>query len=408
MVLGTMLRKLVFLSLFSSFLGGCNNCNGSQATSKDAGPPPSDVTVSEAAPEEKPRKAPTGGVDAVKHLSINVDALIAANPSSPNERDELIKMLLQRAELMGRPSDLVKADELTKSWGENVHFARAMVLAATKRYEAAIAELDRAQSTPKTLTNKLRFEILINHGEYEEARAMQPAPIDSEDPDTIANAGFLAHRMQKKDDTRRFLALALQRAEEVADPLLYAWICFQQGMMYTLAGDDMTAESWFGSAVNQVPQYAHAAVHLAPSQQPNVALAALEAIAKTSDDPEVAHARALVLERLGKKEDAQKLLAEAAKGYDAILAKLPETYSDHAARFYLGAGNQPAKALELARANAKVRPTEDADDLWMAAAAGAKQPAEACTAAHAMKELRYSSDRGRSLANASCPDAGVH
>lgn len=393
---------------FLLLIAGCNNCNGSQAT-PDAGAAPGPAT--DAAPEaaaEKPRKAPTGGAAALTALSAEVDKRLADNPSSPDDRDVLMDKLLERAEFMGRPSDLLKAEDLIKAWGTSAHFARAKLFAATMRFEEATKELDQAQSSPKELTTKLRYRILIGHGEYDEALAMQPAPIESQDAPTVATAGFLAMKMQKKDEGRKLITLSMQKAEEADAALVYAWICFQQGMIYALAADDMSAESWFGSAVKTVPQYAHAAVHLAPSQAPQVALTALTELAKTSDDPEVPAARAGVLEKLNRKDDAKAAIAEATKGYEAILHKLPETYSDHAARFFLGAGNNPKRALELARINAKARPTEDAMDLWMATAAGNKDVSEACTAAHAMKELHYSSDRGRALANAKCPDAGVH
>jgi hypothetical protein len=390
---------------FLVFLAGCNNCNGSQTTA-DAAAAPKDAAPEAAA--AKPRKAPTNGPAMLSALSADVDKRLAENPSSPEEREVLIDKLLDRAEFMGRASDLVKADELIAKWGPNAHFARAKVFAATMRFEEATKELDQAQSSPKAQTNALRYRILVGHGEYDEALAMQPAPIEAQDALTLANAGFLAQKMSKKDAGRKLVTLSMQKAEEADQALAYAWICFQQGMIHALAGDDVSAESWFGSAANTLPAYAHAAVHLAPSQTPQAADKALAELAKTSDDPELPAARAAVFERLKRDADAKAANAEAAKGYDALLQKLPAAFADHAARFFLGAGNNPKRALELARANAKARPTEDAMDLWMAAAAGNKDAAEACTAAHGMKQLHYSSDRGRALANAKCPDAGVH
>lgn len=392
-----------------ALVAGCNNCNGSSSTATDAAPaaPVADVAKPEASAPEKPRKAPTGGATAMKTLAADVDRLVSANPSAPAEREKLIDMLLQRADFMGKPSDLVQAEQLTKSWPEQ-HFARAKVLAATMRYEAATKELDAATGLPQEDTNRVRYAILFGHGEYDEAYAMQPSQVERLDAVGIANAGFLALRMQKKEEGRKYVSLSLQKAEEAGAPLPYAWICFQEAMLYTLAGDDMTAESYFGSAVNMVPQYAEAAIHLAPAQQPEVALAALTELAKTSDHPGVLGARAAVLERLGKKDEAKKATEGAAKGFDALVAKLPEAFSGPAAAFYVGPGNDPKKAVALARTSAKARPTEDTMALWIKAADAAKDPAESCAASHAMKELHYSSDRGRALANASCPDAGVH
>lgn len=386
-----------------TLVAGCNNCNGSQS-SADAGtpvPPSSSSAAADAAPA-KPRKAPTGGEAALTQLSADVDARLAQPNTAAEEREKLVDLLLQRAEFMGRPSDLVRADQLTKSWPEQ-HFARAKVLAATMRFADATAELDRATTAPKPAAAKLRFAILMGHGEYEAAEGMLPTPIEDADASWVANAGLLALRMQKKDAGRKLIALAMQKAEDDGAPLPYAWLCHQQGLLYAQAGDDLSAESWFGSAVNIVPQYAGAAVRLAPSQNPNVALTKLTELAKTSDHPEVAAARASVLETLKRADEAKAATAEAAKGYTSLVEKLPAAFSADAARFYLGPGKDPKKAVTLAKDSAKLRPTEEAADLWISAAEAAKDTTEACAASAAMRELAFSSDRGRAHASKACP-----
>jgi hypothetical protein len=239
-----------WLVAFLGFLAGCNNCNGTPPApdaAPDAAPAPMDAAAA------KPRKAPTNGAAMLNALSAEVDKRLADNPSSPDERELLIDKLLDRAEFMGRASDLVKAEELIATWGPSAHFARAKVFAATMRFEEATKELDQASTWPKAQTNALRYRILIGHGEYDEALAMQPAPIESQDALTLASAGFLAQKMTKKEAGRKLVTLSMQRAEEADQALAYAWICFQQGLMYALAGDDMSAESWFGSAANTLP-----------------------------------------------------------------------------------------------------------------------------------------------------------
>jgi hypothetical protein len=39
------------------------------------------------------------------------------------------------------------------------------------------------------------------------------------------------------------------------------------------------------------------------------------------------------------------------------LARRPEAYADHAAAFFIGVGNRPQRAVELALANRKLRDT---------------------------------------------------
>lgn len=391
-----------------AFLAGCQNCNSSaQNSAADAAPSatPEAVPPAETA-SAKPRKIPTGGAEAAKTLSADVDKRLAALPSSPADRTKLIDDLLLRAEIFGKPSDILKADELTKGWSD-LHLARAKALAAAYRFDAALPELDQVNNAPQE-ANALRAGILLHRGEYDEALPLLPTPIEAADAIAVATASTLAEKMQRPADARRLNTIALQKGEDDPSPLPYALICYRNALTQAQRGDDTIAESWFGSAVRLVPQYAHAAVAIAPKQQPNVAAAALAAIAKTSDDPEVPAARAKLLLDQGKKQDATSLLAEAAKGYDAIVAKLPERYGEPAARFWIGPGNDAKKGLDLARANAKNFHTEDAIVLWIDAAAAAKNQAEVCTAAGAMRDLKYLSEHGRRYAASKCADAGAH
>jgi hypothetical protein len=47
----------------------------------------------------------------------------------------------------------------------------------------------------------------------------------------------------------------------------------------------------------------------------------------------------------------------AAAVYERLLARRPEAYADHAAAFFMGIGNRPQRAVDLARANRKLRDT---------------------------------------------------
>ena len=47
----------------------------------------------------------------------------------------------------------------------------------------------------------------------------------------------------------------------------------------------------------------------------------------------------------------------AAAAYERLLARRPEAYADHAAAFFMGIGNRPQRAVELASANWKLRDT---------------------------------------------------
>src|SRR5262249_33550039 len=53
----------------------------------------------------------------------------------------------------------------------------------------------------------------------------------------------------------------------------------------------------------------------------------------------------------------------AASRYDELIAAHPAAFADHAAEFWLGAGNDPQKGLRLAEFNLRVRKTPRAYDL---------------------------------------------
>src|SRR5207245_1386519 len=68
-------------------------------------------------------------------------------------------------------------------------------------------------------------------------------------------------------------------------------------------------------------------------------------------------------------------LREAARaGWERYLAAYPAAFSDHAARFFLGVGADPARALALAETNVANRRTAEAYALVAEAAQAAGQP----------------------------------
>ncbi len=55
--------------------------------------------------------------------------------------------------------------------------------------------------------------------------------------------------------------------------------------------------------------------------------------------------------------------SRAAAAYEQLLARRPEAYADHAATFFIGLGNRPERAVDLAVANWKLRDTPRARSL---------------------------------------------
>jgi tetratricopeptide (TPR) repeat protein len=388
---GSLAALLFFFSI--GFVGGCS-------TKKD---PP--------APVDAGKRATTSANIAVANFIDDVDARLARNSPRPSDRLKLVDMLLDRSHYLGKISDLDLADARSRDDGDagppspESHLMRARFLGAVHKFDDAIKELDlaKAANADGRRIAAARASIHMARGEYDEALALQLPQIETRDAISIATAAVLAAKMNKPDSDRLFDAARAKYTDISPFPL--AWMDFQRGSIEALAGDDAPAEKHFAEAVELLPVYAHALVHLAPSLPPPEAVAKLEQVRKLSDDPEVLVALASAKQRAG--QPTADLIERAKKRYEEIVAKYPEAFADHAARFWLGPGNDPKKALELAKLNAKNRPNEEALDLWMATAAGARENAEVCAAANAMSKLKYLSKRGSMTATAArtkCPD----
>ena len=82
--------------------------------------------------------------------------------------------------------------------------------------------------------------------------------------------------------------------------------------------------------------------------------------ALASGDPEVRWRLADVLLAAGKAEEAAAHLALAREQFEALLGTHLLAFADHAAEFYAGSGDDPARAHQCARINAANRGTRRA------------------------------------------------
>jgi hypothetical protein len=299
----------------------------------------------------------------------------------------LIPRYLTRAQFLGRPSDLVFASAASarvvaaRPGEAAVHAARARVLAEIREIPAALKELEEARrlGMKGAEIDHARVSLLLEAGREEEAAAALGAKDDSPVADLIL-AGSIEARRNHPADSDRWFELARTRYHDTS-PLAVAWMDEERAHAMMLAGDRQHAMEYLAEAVAVVPVYARAVVRLAATQPPDVALALLRPLEKTSDDPEVPAAEADALLRAGKKEEAVDALVVARGRYEQVLKQLPRAFAESAASFFLHGGENPARATELAKADAAQRPTAEAIDLWLRAAQAANRHDEACAAA---------------------------
>ena len=141
------------------------------------------------------------------------------------------------------------------------------------------------------------------------------------------------------------------RADDGLSPFPCGQLLFEWGVSAMRRGDLDRAEAILAELHSVLPQHVpgrghRAEVALARGQL-EVAEALITPLLETSDDPEY---RAVYAEILAARGDSRAAVEaeRAAADYERLLARRPEAYADHAAAFFMGVGNRPQRAVELA------------------------------------------------------------
>jgi tetratricopeptide (TPR) repeat protein len=392
------------------------------SSANSAAPPP--VVVSEdsggGTGSRTKRPVSTSWSIAGHNLDAEIKDRVKRAYTDPDQVMYLVELYLTRGQTLANVEDYEKAqaaaEAVVKSYPKSgvAHLALALSLGAFHQFDAESKELDEAAKlgAPAQNVAGARVALLEAIGKYDEAQTLM-TPIDDRSKATaMVTAAVLAAHMQKTDESERLFEKARTTFVDVS-PFPIAWMDFQRGMLLEAAGKEKEARSYYLEALEAIPVYTHAAVHASITDPPDRAIARLEAQKAVTTDPDVLAALADAHKRAKHDDEAKKATEAARARYDELLAKHPDAYRDHAARFYLGAGNDTKKALDYAEKNAKLRPTEEAIDLWMAAATAANDKPQICASAVAMKGLRYASETRKRLAAAASngcpepPDAGA-
>lgn len=178
------------------------------------------------------------------------------------------------------------------------------------------------------------------------------------------------HRFDEADDIYRRAIVAY----DDVSPFPLAWTCFQLGVLWSEIATDPDpnrATRWYQRAIEYLPRYVKARVHLAEICAVDGRLADAEALlvpALLSGDPEVSWRLADVLVQQKRGDESATHLCTARVRFEELLARHPLAFADHAAEFYAGSGGDHSRALDLARANLANRPTRRAAELASAIA----------------------------------------
>jgi tetratricopeptide (TPR) repeat protein len=302
----------------------------------------------------------------------------AAQPKDLRRTRALVDHLFGEAQFFGKLADYDRAAALTKQGvamapaDGDAHLMRAHSLAALHEFDAARAEIDRAEAlnADADAVEHQRAGIWQATGDIDQAlthlrtwRRVRPS---------FATFGAEAGALADKHDYAHAAALfmAARSHDDDVSPFAVGWLEFQEGHMWESAGRSDRARLAFESAVARLPGYAAAVGHLAhltavfgDPEGLERARALLEPLVARTDDPEYVGQLGALYRQMHRTDEGDRLVKRATSEYETLLARHPAAFYDHAARFYLHVAGDPKRALLLAQKNLAVRPTPDARDL---------------------------------------------
>ena len=313
----------------------------------------------------------TSGRIALANLSASIERLEAGRIESATCESllTLSNLLFLHGDLLGRIADhdrgeqaALEAITLAKETGIVFH-TRARVAGRFHRFIDAKELLDRAQAAgyPTREIDLEKAGLLQATGQYNEALALRES-LAKADPG-IHTLGALATLLAEMDD---WLAAEARYVEALdlddgVSPIPCAGLLFEWGVNAMRRGSLERAEEIFAELdlvfPAHVPGRGHRAEVALARRDFHLAAALLRPLVERSDDPEYRATYAEILATQGEGDAAAIETKQAAVRYELLLARRPEAYADHGAFFFMGIGNRPERAVELAFANWELRDT---------------------------------------------------
>ena len=295
---------------------------------------------------------------------------------------ELAAALLARADLDGSYDDYARVrDELDAAFalagpGLGPHMLRARFelrlhrIAEGERALAAVGQQAEIDPDTDMARRGLSADIAMGAGRYAEANAAIVALVAEQR--SPANLARQAHLFDELGDNAQADALYVEAIAKADDGETQAWLELQRGLLDLDRGRYDDAAAHYAAADAMFPGWWLVHEHIAEIDglrgDTDAAIARYRDVLAQTRDPELVDALAELLEDRDATE-AAKLHAEARATFEARLAQFPEATYGHALEHFLASDDGAARALELARKNAAVRPGPDADELLARASA---------------------------------------
>jgi tetratricopeptide (TPR) repeat protein len=329
----------------------------------------------------------TSGRIVVANLSASVDSLERRRFERGTFEGlaALSKFLFLRGDLLGRIADhdraeLVANDAIALSPDTtSALYIRAQLAERFHRFAEAEALLDQALTAghSRQEIDREKAALLQATGRYNEALDLRER-LAKNNPG-IQTFGALATLLAEMDQwpaAEKCYATALN-ADTGISPIPCSQLLFEWGVSAMRRGDLDRAEEIFDELLAILPQHVpgrghRAEVALARGKL-EVAEALITPLLAIADDPEYRATYAEILAARGQSKTAISEAQRAAAAYVRLLARRPQAYADHAAAFFMGISNRPQLALDLARANFKLRDTPRSRKLLQRALQNAQQ-----------------------------------
>jgi tetratricopeptide (TPR) repeat protein len=333
-----------------------------------------------------PARRYTSGRIAIANLSASIDSLDLrrVEDATFEKLAALSKLLFLRGDVLGRIADhdraeraAIEAIALSRDRGSAL-YTRARLAERFHRFEEADALLGGALAAgyPRQEIDIEKAALLQATGRYREALALRERL--AKDVLGIHTLGALASLLAEMGDwaeAETCYAAALN-VDDGLSPLPSGQLLFEWGVSAMRRRDLDRAEAILAELHAILPQHVPGRGHRAEvalaRRQLDVAVALITPLLDTSDDPEYRAVYAEILAACGDSKAAGEAERTAA-AYERLLARRPEAYADHAAAFFMGVGNRPHRALELASANWKLRDTPRSRSLLARARRNAQQ-----------------------------------
>jgi tetratricopeptide (TPR) repeat protein len=282
------------------------------------------------------------------------------------EQEQLTAQYVGDLSALDRLETLVNQLDLVSTGSTRTALIHAQVAAMAHRFAEARDHLTQAEARGALSADVERLTLSIDQacGTRLESvlEVRQRMAGESGRLEDLVPLGSLLADLGDFDEADRIYDRALREYTDVS-PFAVAWVCFQRGVLWgeiVPEAQSSRAAAWYRKAIEYLPCYVKARVHLSEIylQSGNVADAeSLLVPVISSGDPEVSWRLADVLLARDNFAAAEARMQAAQLGFGELLTKHLLAFADHGAEFYSGSGKNAQRSFELASINLANRPT---------------------------------------------------